>query len=165
VTAAAVESDGGAELLSRFAGSEAEVEAQLAHALGEPADLGAWSRLRAELARPPVGDHARVRLAARPSDVAILCRGLAVAAGEGAAELALARAGVFGLVPNRALAEVAAFAERAGATFALERAPGAEPAECDAFGAPPPALGLMRALKARFDPARVLSPGRFVARI
>ena len=36
---------------------------------------------------------------------------------------------------------------------------------CDAFGAAPPALALMRALKARFDPARVLSPGRFVGGI
>lgn len=166
LTAAALETEGGAELLSRVAGSAAEVDAQLARAPGEPVELDAWSRLRAELARPPAPGNARVRVCARPSDVAFLCHGLAVAAGEGAPLLALPRAGiVFARVETRALASVAAFAERAGATFALERAPGAEPAACDAFGAPPPALALMRALKARFDPARVLSPGRFVARI
>ncbi len=165
-SAALVAAGGGAELLFRFAGSAAEVDAQLARAPGDPVPLAAWSRLRTELARPPTRGTARVRLGARPSDVAVLCRGLAVAAGEAAPELALPRAGiVFGRVETRALAEVAAFAERAGATFALECAPGAEPAGCDAFGAPPPALALMRALKARFDPARVLSPGRFVAGI
>jgi glycolate oxidase FAD binding subunit len=163
---ALVAADGGAELLFRFAGGAAEVDAQRTAAPGDPVELDAWSRLRAQLARPPVCGSARVRLGARPSDVAVLCRGLAAAAGERALELALPRAGiVFGRVETRALAEVAAFAERASATFALERAPGAEPVACDAFGAPPPALALMRALKTRFDPARVLSPGRFVAGI
>ena len=107
-----------------------------------------------------------MRLGARPSDVAILCHGLAAAAGAAAPRLALPRSGtVFGLVENAALPAVVELAERAGAVFALERARGAGPAPCDAFGAPPPALELMRALKARFDPARVLSPGRFVAGI
>jgi glycolate oxidase FAD binding subunit len=167
VTAAATHaSGGGAELLTRLSGSAAEVDAQLARAPGEPAELEAWSLLRTELVRPPGPGFARVRLGARPSDVAILCRGLVVAAGATAPLLALPRAGiVFGLVPSPTLAGVAAFAERAGATFALERGPGGAAAACDAFGAPPPALALMRALKARFDPARVLSPGRFVAGI
>jgi FAD/FMN-containing dehydrogenase len=33
------------------------------------------------------------------------------------------------------------------------------------YGSPPDSLALMRAVKARFDPQRVLSPGRFVGRI
>src|SRR5258706_4939587 len=165
-TAAVLAAGGGAELLCRFAGSAADVGAQLARAPGEAAELAAWSRLREALARPPARGTARVRLGARPSDVGVLCRGLAVAAGEGAPQLALPRAGVvFGRVETRALAQGAAVAGRAGGPFALQRAPGAEPPPCDAFGAPPPALALMRGLKARFDPARVLSPGRFVAGI
>ena len=122
--------------------------------------------LRAELACPPARGSARVRLGARPSDVAFLCRGLAAAAGEAALRLALPRAGiVFGRSRARPSRPSQPSRSAPGAAFALERAPGAEPLACDAFGAPPPALALMRALKARFDPARVLSPGRFVAGI
>jgi len=165
-SAAVRPTDAGAELLTRFAASAAEVEAQLARAAGEPAEVEVWSSLRAELARPPAAGTARVRLGARPSDVAILCHGLGAAAGPAALRLALPRSGiVFAAVENAALAEVAGLAERAGAAFALERPHGAGAAPCDAFGAPPPALDLMRGLKARFDPARVLSPGRFVAGI
>jgi glycolate oxidase FAD binding subunit len=164
---AAVTRDGdGALLLTRFAGSEAEVDARLEQALGEPAELDAWARVRAQLARAPSPGTVRVRLGARPSDVAVLCRGLAAAAGDSAVELALPAVGVaFASVETDALGAVAEVALRAGATFALERAPGGAPPPCDAFGAPPQSLALMRALKARFDPTRTLSPGRFVAGI
>jgi glycolate oxidase FAD binding subunit len=156
----------GVEVVTRFAGSAARVGEELARALGDSVPFERWSELRADLARPPAADSARVRLGARPSDLLVLCRGLASAAGESAPRLALARAGVvFGEVETERLVEVSAFAERAGAVFALERAPGAGAPPCDSFGAPPPALALMRELKARFDPTRVLSPGRFVAGI
>ena len=35
----------------------------------------------------------------------------------------------------------------------------------DVFGDVPPSVALMRAVKAEFDPNRVLSPGRFVGRL
>ena len=57
---------------------------------------------------------------------------------------------------------LAAVAAQLGAAFCAEREPDAGPTTVDVFGAPPEALPLMRALKARFDPQRVLSPGRFV---
>jgi len=152
---------GGVELWCRFAGAAADVEAERKLAPGEPGAAGSWDTLRAELAAVPAPGTARVRLGARPSDVALLCRALGAAV-----RLALPRAGlVFACAEAAALPELAALAERAGAAFALERAPGAGPVGCDAFGAAPPALALMRALKARFDPARVLSPGRFVGGI
>ena len=152
---------GGVELWCRFAGAPADVEAERKLAPGEPGAAGSWDTLRAELAAVPAPGTARVRLGARPSDVALLCRALGAAV-----RLALPRAGlVFACAEAAALPELAALAERAGAAFALERAPGAGPVGCDAFGAAPPALALMRALKARFDPARVLSPGRFVGGI
>ena len=44
----------------------------------------------------------------------------------------------------------------------VERASAAWKVGHDVFGAPPDSLALMRALKARFDPERVLAPGRFV---
>jgi glycolate oxidase FAD binding subunit len=136
------------------------------HALGESAEPDAWARLRAGLARPPRPGAVRVRLGARPSDVAILCRGLAAAAGANAPELALPRVGiVFGSAPTDSLVRVVELAERAGAVLAFERASANQPLPCDAFGPPPEALPLMRALKAKFDPGRILSPGRFVSGI
>jgi hypothetical protein len=76
------------------------------------------------------------------------------------AELMQARAQLIG----RDTALAAALAER-DAVFFAERAPGAAPLALDVFGAAPEAIALMRALKARFDPQRVLAPGRFVGAI
>jgi glycolate dehydrogenase FAD-binding subunit len=154
-------SDGGAELFRRCDGAEEDVAAWRARAPGDAADAGLWSSLQAELDAPPAPGTARVRLGARPSDVTLLCRELG-----GVLRVVLPRAGVvFAVAEQAALPALAALAERAGAVFALERAAGTGPAPCDAFGAAPPALALMRAVKARFDPARVLSPGRFAAGI
>lgn len=122
-------------------------------------------RLRAELARPPAPGRARVRLAARPSDVTELCRTLAGVAGDGPRVVLPLCGAVFADVDDATLAALAAAAEQAGAAFFAERAPGAVPAAQDVFGAPPDALPLMRAIKSRFDPRRVLAPGRFAGRI
>jgi glycolate dehydrogenase FAD-binding subunit len=156
---------GGASLWLRFSGSAAEVESERALAPGEPGPDDGWRALRAELSRPPESPRVRVQLAARGSDVAVLARGLAAGAGESALRLALPRLGVvFGLVGRESLAGLADFARRAGALLSLERGDAAPP-PCDAFGGVPSGLEQMRALKARFDPRRVLSPGRFVAGI
>ncbi|HTO08100.1 MAG TPA: FAD-binding oxidoreductase [Myxococcota bacterium] len=156
---------GGAELWLRAAGSAAEVEAELAHAPGDSVEPAAWSAVRDELAQPPAPAGARVQLGARPSDLPVLVRGLCAAAGDSSLRLALPRAGIaLGRVPLARVPALVELAARAGAALLIERTPGAALA-CDAFGPPPPALALMRALKARFDPARVLSPGRFVAGI
>jgi glycolate oxidase FAD binding subunit len=40
--------------------------------------------------------------------------------------------------------------------------PGRMRARLDAWGPPPPAFGLMRALKAQFDPHGLCNPGRFI---
>ncbi len=50
----------------------------------------------------------------------------------------------------------------AAAEFVLEELPDSRRAECDVFGAAGGSLGLMRALKRRFDPQGLLNPGRFV---
>ncbi len=54
------------------------------------------------------------------------------------------------------------WAESAGGTLVVEEAPAAIRATFDAWGTPPPAFALMRALKERFDPDRRLNPGGFV---
>jgi glycolate oxidase FAD binding subunit len=50
-----------------------------------------------------------------------------------------------------------------GSAVVLQR--GALPESIDAWGPPPPAIDLMRAIKREFDPARILNPGRFVGGI
>jgi glycolate oxidase FAD binding subunit len=64
-----------------------------------------------------------------------------------------------------AIAEVSAIAARFGGTCVIERCPPDLKRGIDVFGDAPPSLALMRAIKAEFDPNRVLSPGRFVGKI
>ncbi|HTO54420.1 MAG TPA: FAD-binding oxidoreductase [Myxococcota bacterium] len=162
LAAAVTPSESGAALWLRFAASAAEIEAERAHAPGEVAEPAGWSALRAELALPPAAPRVRIQLGGRPSDLALVCRGLTATAGAGALRLALPRLGiVFGLVGRESLADLAELARRSGAVLALERGDGAPP-PCDAFGGLPSGFEQMRELKKRFDPQRVLSPGRFV---
>jgi glycolate oxidase FAD binding subunit len=165
--AAALRPDGtGAELVCRFAGDEKAVALQAARVPGDEAPLATWAKLRAELATPPAPDRARIRLSARPSDVAGMCRAVRAAAGEGALRGVFPLAGsVVAEVDDSALPPLAVLAERLDAVFLAERAPAAGPAPCDVFGPPPSSIALMRSVKARFDPRRVLAPGRFVGGI
>jgi glycolate oxidase FAD binding subunit len=64
-----------------------------------------------------------------------------------------------------AIAEARAIAARFGGTCIIERCPPDLKRGIDVFGDAPPSLALIRAVKAEFDPNRVLSPGRFVGRI
>lgn len=61
-----------------------------------------------------------------------------------------------------ALNRARAWCESAGGTLVVNAAPPAVRAAFDAWGTPPPAFELMRALKERFDPQRLLQPGGFV---
>ena len=63
------------------------------------------------------------------------------------------------------IAQVRALAARFGGTCIIERCPPDLKRGIDVFGDAPPSLALMRAVKAEFDPNRVLSPGRFVGRL
>ncbi len=163
--AALVAGADGVELLVYFGGVEAAVALQAARVPGDPAPLERWSALRASVAAPPPPGRARVRLSGRPTDLGQLARALAEVAGSGP-RIALPLAGVLlADVPDGALSALAPAAAALGAAFAAERAPDAAPIQLDVFGAPPDALPLMRALKARFDPGRVLAPGRFVGGI
>jgi FAD/FMN-containing dehydrogenases len=64
-----------------------------------------------------------------------------------------------------AISEACALAARFGGTCVIERCPPDLKRGIDVFGDAPPSLALMRAVKAEFDPNRVLSPGRFVGKI
>ena len=107
-----------------------------------------------------------MRLSARSSDTAALCLATAAAVGNEALRGVYPLAGsVVAEVDDATLPRLSAVAERLDALFFAERAPGAGPANCDVFGPAPSSLAQMRAVKARFDPRRVLAPGRFVGGI
>ncbi len=165
--AAALLPDGaGVALLCRFAGDARATQLQASRVPGDEIPFEPWLRLRADLTTPPAPGRARVRLSARPSDVAELCRQAADASGAGALQAVLPLAGsVVVNAEDAALPALQAVAERLDALFFAERAPGAAAAPCDVFGAAPDSLALMRGVKARFDPRRVLAPGRFVGGI
>ncbi len=157
---------GGARLVWRLEGSALEVEARASRASGTRVDPTEWDAAEAALRPEPAGDELRVRLAARPSDTRALVRALAAWAVPQARLVALPIAGtVLADLPESALPELYAVAGRERWLLALERAAPEVRARHDAFGPAPDALSVMRALKQRFDPDGVLSPGRFVARI
>jgi glycolate oxidase FAD binding subunit len=163
--AAAVElpAGGTAALVVELAGDAAVVEGERAWLAAEtgareapPAALDRLRRLQAQGVDP---QGLLFRLALRPSR-------LAAAAGElvaaGASLLAYPGLSLlFAAFPaGEAEGAFAAVAAAAGGSFVLERGPLAARAGRDAFGAAPGLLALTRALKARFDPAGVLNPGR-----
>jgi glycolate oxidase FAD binding subunit len=62
----------------------------------------------------------------------------------------------------RVLQAARTWAESVGGTLVTSEAPPDIRSAFDAWGTPPPAFALMRALKERFDPQRRLNPGGFV---
>jgi glycolate oxidase FAD binding subunit len=65
----------------------------------------------------------------------------------------------------RMLAEIRRLAQARGAQTLILRAPDEIKSQIDVWGETGPTAGLMRALKEKFDPQRLLNPGRFVAGI
>ncbi len=156
------------ELIWLLEGSETDVAERARRSAGERRDAAEWEGVRrarvADPAAPPDEGRARVRLFGRPSDTLGMIGAVERAAGRGALRLALPAAGVVFAEPAEEALEAMLEAAVRGPYGALvERASAAWKAGHDVFGAPPDSLALMRALKARFDPERVLAPGRFVA--
>jgi glycolate oxidase FAD binding subunit len=146
-------------------GTEADVARRAEAVEGTPVgceELEAAGREVAGLTPRPRGS-VRMRIAARSSDTLPICEEVVTLGGQKALRLALPRMGVvLAELPEASLQVVFERADQAHWTVFVERA---EP-ECkvgiDVFGLPPDSLSLMRALKQRFDPQRILSPGRFV---
>jgi len=61
-----------------------------------------------------------------------------------------------------ALSAARTWAESTGGNVVLEAGPAAIRTAFDPWGSPPPSFALMRALKDRFDPQRLLAPGGFI---
>lgn len=166
VGAALIPDGSGVQLVTRIVGDARAVEQHVERIPGDEVPRERWERLRFSLATPPPAGRARVRLSARPSDALDLCLATAGAVGLASLRAVLPSAGsVVAEVNDSELPRLYEAAERLDALFVAERAPDAGPAPCDVFGPPPGSLALMRALKTRFDPRRVLAPGRFVGGI
>jgi glycolate oxidase FAD binding subunit len=156
--------EGGALLLWILEGSEAAVSARASGFEGETADEGAWSEVERSLVSSAGEGAARLRLMERPSDTSSLWSRLVSLGGREL--LALPGAGiVFGDVPEDRAPEAVEALRRSRAAVVVERGSPGLKERLDVFDPSPDTLALMRALKARFDPERILSPGRFVGRI
>jgi glycolate oxidase FAD binding subunit len=161
---------GGARLVVELAGDAPVVAGDGAWLAAEAgaresgaAALDALRRVQGEGATP---GGLCFRLALRPSRLAAAAARLG-AAGAGLLlypGLALAWAEFPAERGERAFAEVAGAAREAGGSWLLERAPAALRGDRDAWGDAAELLPLTRALKARFDPAGVLNPGRALGR-
>jgi glycolate oxidase FAD binding subunit len=154
----------GVELVWRLAGSPVAVARAAARYAGDEVDLEVWREIRSAAIAPPSEARARVRLGARPTDSGALCAALSEHGGTLALALPLAGI-VFGELPAAALEPLAAAAARAGWALFVEHAALASRRRLDVFGPEPGGIGLMRALKRRFDPDGRFSPGRFAGRI
>jgi glycolate oxidase FAD binding subunit len=173
-----------AELGVRFAGFAPAVETQCRRLLAVASELGAaaelldqagaagfWMRHEAARAAPA---ELRAKIALLPADPSFeeLWLRLARALRQARAVLypTLGLAFVAGGVERadalaRAVAEARALAAGRGGSIVLHDAPASLRALVDVWGAPPSALPLMRSVKQRLDPDRILAPGRFVAGI
>ena len=135
-------------------------------ALAAPRDLAATTPNAlavAEAGVPPadVGDYlGAAQTMARTNGLHL---GASAHAGEGILTLVLAAQGKpDGRAAIRVLAALRERARAGGGHLTLQQAPLGVKEAVGAWDPPGPALGLMRALKARLDPQGVLNPGRFV---
>ncbi len=153
------------ELLWLLEGSETSVAEFASRFEGDAAEPDAWEALGREIGAPlREPGTIRARLSARPSDAMAICRRLEQRAGASALRLVLPRMGVvLAEPPEDSLAGLWEDVKTQRWLLFLEHLPPGS--SYDAFGPEPEGLPLMRALKARFDPDRVLAPGRYVGGI
>jgi glycolate oxidase FAD binding subunit len=152
-------------LVCLLEGADADVDRRARSGPGEVGAGEEWERVRRVLGEPGSAP-CRMRVSARPSDTRALADAVAGAAGSDAPSLLLPLGGVVvadvGVDAAPRLFEAAA---SHGWSVRIERAPLDLRRRLDAFGSEPATLPLMRAVKQRFDPDRILSPGRFVGRL
>jgi glycolate oxidase FAD binding subunit len=156
--------EGGYECVVELAGDAAGVAHE---AVGLPLEEAPAERLSrvAQVQTAEGSDDLIVRLAALPTRLAGIARGLAEAGAEIAVHPGLCLAyGRFACVDaeeqERALGASEAIARRGEAGLRIERASAESKRGRDVFAASPAEVRLTRALKARFDPQGSLAPGR-----
>ena len=155
--------EAGARLLWVVEGARVDAEERASRVGSEPADEACWAEISRAVAGAPNGGLG-VRLSARPSDTLPICRAVLTVGGR--LRVALPALGVvLADVDEGVLAYLERAAVTGSWTLFVEHASDGFKARRDVFMGEPEGLSLMRALKRRFDPARVLNPGRFVGRI
>jgi glycolate oxidase FAD binding subunit len=159
---------GSPRLLIELAGGEPVVEAESHRLRDELGAAPAPAEGLGDVRDFPQGPAPALRL--RVDALAARLSTAAAALLEAGAELAvhpglgLLYAGFDGAV-EPAVAAARESARRGGGGWRIESAPLATRRGLEVFGEPPAALPVMRALKAAYDPAGVLNPGRFVGGI
>jgi glycolate oxidase FAD binding subunit len=154
-------------LLIELAGGDPVVEARARELRDELGATPASSQLLRDVRDFQQGAAASGALRMRVSALASRLPAAAEVLLESGAELAahpglgLLYAG-FGGSPQQAVAAARESARRAGGGWRIESAPLDARREFEVFGETPPAFPVMRALKAAYDPAGVLNPGRFL---
>jgi glycolate oxidase FAD binding subunit len=145
----------GTRLHARLAGSKAAVE-RVAEELGwEEADAAFWTELA----------HRRSERWARISVPDETLRDVLMRLPEGASCVALPGLGSahwLNALETEAVREVREAAEAASGSLVLVQAPVELKREVGAWGRRPPTVDLMARLRDAFDPARAISPGRFL---
>lgn len=157
-----------ARLLWMLEGGEADVAQRARDPEGARLEAADWAQVCAEAAdlAPRPEAAIRIKVSARASDVSAICTELVDLAGQASLRLALPLVGiVVAEVPEAMLLQILERAQEQRWTVFVERATLEQKARIDVFWPAPEALPLMRALKQRFDPDRILSPGRFVGGI
>jgi len=170
VGAGLLAADGELRLLWRCEGREAELAERERRVPGSAVDEAEWAALGAVLAEgaePWLGPGpARLRVAGRPSDTLPIWSALAARGHVCTPRLALPLVGVvYADVEELALPTIVAALADLGYALQVERCSPELKQTLDVFGPAPAVEALLRAVKGRFDPRGILSPGRFVARI
>jgi len=160
---------GPARLVVELAGPAAAVDCDADGLAGEgafgAANADALDRARRLQADPPRAGGLRFRLWLRPSRIAAVAERIAAAGGTCLLYPGLGQAWACfepgaPASQDAAFAAVASAAALGGGGHCLEAGPAEARAGRDAFGDAAALVPLTRALKARFDPAGVLNPGR-----
>jgi glycolate oxidase FAD binding subunit len=150
-------------LVVRFEGFREETASAKKRTGGDELSLSIWGTLRDFPIRTLAGSELLLRGQAAPARVF----GLAEAWQDGGPLVAYPDSGlVYSLTRDpEALANRREAAGLWAANAVLERAPSSLKSDTDVFGEIPEAFFLMKALKEKVDPQRILSPGRFVGRL
>lgn len=166
---------GQALVLTRFMGIRAAVDRhmQVASALGlvASADAAALWRTIAEFATPTPSVDLILRIGARPAALAAMHAAINAHAPAGASALAepgVGRAYAHWPLDDENGARLAALrrAIEAYEGYAVvEYAPAQALTTLDAWGPAPATLAIMQSLKAKWDPANILNPGRYLGGI
>lgn len=165
--AALLEPDGaGFRLMWLLEGGRSDVEERARRFAGEPLPADAWSAALARWVEPPPADQVAVRVSARSADLPGMLAALIDCCGaEGVISLAPLLGAIRVHGSPAGLPALGERAQRESWTLFADVAPSDVKRHFDVYGPAPDALPVLRALKARFDPQRMLAPGRFVARI